>query len=107
MKKSMCSTDSLWYDESVYNAVMALNDKYPNAIPVFGGALGAFNALEVGDYDRFKSLMLEAINDAKFFKWHESALQVARRFCHLCYVDPMLVEVYIGLRLEEWIELNL
>ena len=107
MNKSMCSTDILWYDESVYNAIVALDCKYHNAIPVFGGALSAFNALEDGDYDKFKSLMLGAINDAKVFKWHESALEVARRFCRLCYVDPMLIEAYIGLRLEEWIKLNL
>ena len=105
----MCKSDQdiLWYDQSVYNAIMALDAKYHNAIPVFGGALGAFNALEVCDYDRFEALMLDAVDNAKFFKWHESAIEVARRFCRLCYVDPMLVEVYIGLRLEEWLELNL
>lgn len=107
MNNSMYSEDIKWYDQSVYNAIMALDSKYPNTIPVFGGALGAYNALEVGDYDRFEALMLDAVNDAKFYKWHESAIQVARRFCRLCYVDPMLIEVYIGLRLEEWLDLNL
>lgn len=107
MEKTMYSEDFTWYDKTVYHAIMTLSNKYPNAIPVFGGALGAYNALEAGDYDRFEALMLDAVDNAKFFKWHESAIEVARRFCRLCYIDPMLVEVYIGFRLEEWIELNL
>ena len=38
MKKSMYSTDIIWYDESVKSAIEELNAQYPNAIPVFGGA---------------------------------------------------------------------
>lgn len=101
MSKSMYSSDNLWYDQSVYNAIMALDAKYSNAIPVFGGALGAFNALEVGDVDRFEALMLDAVDKAPFYKWHESDIEVARRFCRLCYVDPMLAEVHLGMSLEE------
>lgn len=89
------STDTLWYDQSVYNSIMALDSKYNNAIPVFGGALGAFNALEVGDMDRFEALMTNAVDNAKFYKWHESPVEVARRFCHICCVDPMLIEAYL------------
>lgn len=92
MNKQQYSDDIMWYDQGVYNAIMSLSDKYPNTIPVFGGALGAFNALEVGDLDRFKALMTDAVDKAKFYEWHEPSVDVARRFCHLCFVDPALIE---------------
>jgi hypothetical protein len=95
------STDIIWYDKNVYKAIMALGEKYPNVIPVFGGALGAFNALEVGDIDRFEALMSNAVDNAKFYKWHESPAEVARRFCTICMVDPALIEAGFGMRFEE------
>ena len=104
MNKSMYSEDIIWYDISVYNSIMALNDKYSNAIPVFGGALSAFNALEVGDMDRFETLMADAIDCAEFYKWHEEPIDVARRFCALCHVDPALIEAHIGMRFVELFE---
>lgn len=96
MKKSMYSTDIIWYDTTVKSAIEKLGEKYPNAIPVFGGALSAYNAIKSGNFDGFVRLMFDAIDCAKFYGWHESANDVAIRFCHLCYVDPMLVKVYLA-----------
>ena len=101
MKKSMYSTDIIWYDLSVRTAIEKLDDKYPNAIPVFGGALGAKNSVDNGDLDKFIGAMINAVDNAKFYKWHEPSAQVARRFCNLCGVDPMLIEAGFGVRLEE------
>lgn len=101
----MYSDDILWYDPSVKTAIEELSEQYSNAIPVFGGALGAYNALEVGDYVKFEMMMLNAVDNAKFFRWHEPAITVARRFCRLCYVDPMLIEVHLGMGLDELLNL--
>ena len=98
------SNDFIWYDKSVYNAITTLDTKYPNTIPIFGGALGAYNALEVGDIDRFEALMTDAVDNAKFYKWHESSADVARRFCTICRVDPALIEAGFGMRFEELFE---
>ena len=99
----MYQSDIIWYDESVYNAVMALDDRYDNAIPVFGGALGAYNLIsaDTPDLEGFwRSLKIVAEN-AIFYKWHEGVVGAVRRFCHLCYIDPALIECYIGASIED------
>lgn len=103
MSKSMYQTDSTWYDKSIYNAIMSLDSKYPNAIPVFGGALHASKYVNCDspNFAQFVSFLPDLIHSVKFYKWHESAVQALRRFCHLCYVDPALVELYIGMSFAE------
>lgn len=100
------SNDFIWYDKSVYNAITALDAKYPNAIPVFGGALGAYEYINSStpDFDKFISCMVRVIDDAKFYNWHEGVVGALRRFCRLCYVDPALVELYIGMSFNELIK---
>ena len=103
MNKQLYSTDIVWYDESVYNAIMSLDSKYPNAIPVFGGALGAYNYInsDTPDLYSFVCSIKTVAENAVFYKWHEGAVGAIRRFCHLCYVDPMLIEAYIGATFED------
>ena len=92
-----------WYDQGVHNAIMSLNSKYPNAIPVFGGALGAYNCINCDkpDFSKFVSYLPDLIHSAKFHHWHEGAVGAIHRFCHLCMVDPALVEVYLGVSFAE------
>lgn len=103
-KNLMYSEDFQWYDPAIYNAIMALDNKYPNAIPVFGGALGAYNHInsEHPDFNKFIRCLPEVVHSAKFYSWHEGIVGAVRRFCHLCLVDPNLVEVYIGVSLDEF-----
>lgn len=103
MSKSMYSNDIIWYDEGVHNAIVALNEKHPNAIAIFGGALGAYNAIHCDepDFRAFTGYLTSLIHSAKFFEWHEGIVGALRRFCSLCLVDPMLIELYIGMTLEE------
>ena len=100
------STDTTWYDPAVYNAIIALDAKYPNAIPVFGGALGAYEHInsEHPNIKAFVFCLPEVVHSAKFHKWHEGTVGAVRRFCHLCLVDPQLVELYIGMPLHEFCE---
>ena len=102
-KNSMYSTDHIWYDQGVYNAIMTLGEKYPNAIPVFGGALSAYNNIHSNcpDYLSFVDSVLSAAKNAAFHNWHEDAVGTMRRFCRLCLVDPSLIEVYIDMSFAE------
>lgn len=103
MDKSMYSDDFIWYDKGVYNAITRLSTKYPNTIPVFGGALGAYNCVssDAPDLEKFISYFPEVAKNADFYNWHEGVVGALRRFCHICYVDPALVEIYMGMNLAE------
>lgn len=106
MDKTMNSTNIKWYDDAVHNAITALADKYDNAIPIFGGALGAYNCInsDSPDFQTFITYLPSVVSHAKFFKWHEGVIGALRTFCHLCFVDPMLVEAYIGMTFEQLCE---
>ena len=100
--------DIIWYDEGVHAAITALADKYDNAIPIFGGALGAYNYINNDslDYDSFVRCLSHVIHNAKFYNWHEGVVGALRRFCHLCYIDPALIELYIGMTFEKLCEVK-
>ncbi len=99
MSKIYADESIMWYDPSIKSAIEELDDQYPNAIPVFGGALSAAKYVHGDTFDlsKFCNLLANAIDNATFFGWHESSTEVARRFCHLCYIDPSLVEAYLGI----------
>lgn len=96
-------SDFIWYDQGVYNAIMALDSKHDNAIPIFGGALSAYNHINCDkpDYGKFIRCLITAAKDAKFYRWHEGPIGAMRTFCRLCFIDPMLIELYIGMSLAE------
>lgn len=108
MNNEQYSEDFLWYDKSIYNAISKLSAKYPNAIPVFGGALSAYNCVnsDTPDFEKFISFFPTVIKNADFYNWHEGAVGALRRFCHICYVDPSLVELYMGMNLAELVEVQ-
>lgn len=72
-----------------------LDEKYGNAIPIFGGAIFVHNIEGI-----VRSLP-HIIHSAKFFGWHDTLAGACRTFCSLCFTDYMLVEAYIGIRFEE------
>lgn len=102
MDKLAYSEDFNWYDDSVFNAILDLADKHENAIPVFSGALSAYNCINATtpDFATFVDYLKEVAHNAIFYSWYEGALGALRRFCRLCHVDPMLVELYLGAPLE-------
>lgn len=89
-------------DQGTIQRIMALDKKYPNAIPVFGGAAFAYNCIhaETPDFERFIEYLFAAVDFAHIRKWHEGLAGACRTFCHLCLVDPMLIEAYLGFRFE-------
>lgn len=86
---------------NVQKIIEELDNNYPNAIPVFGGALWAYEYAEKGDIKSFVKYLPNVISEAKFRKWHEGIAGALRRFCRICLVDPMLIEAYLGIRFEE------
>jgi hypothetical protein len=81
-------------------AIEALDEKYPNTIPIFGGALW------IKDIEGIIQSLPHVIQSAKFFNWHDTIANACRTFCSLCFVDPALVECYIGMKFEKLTEEN-
>ena len=79
-------------------AVEALDEKYGNAIPIFGGAIFVHNIEDI------IHTLPHVIHSAKFFKWHDTPANACRTFCHLCFTDPALVECAIGMKFEKLTE---
>ena len=88
----------------VKKVIEALDVKQPNAIPIFGGALWAYEYAKKGDIKTFVTYLPHVISEAKLRGWHEGVAGALRRFCHICFVDPMLIEAYLGIRFEELIK---
>ena len=86
---------------NVKQIIEQLADEHSSAIPIFGGALWAYEYAKVGDLANFVNYLPHVVSEAKFRHWHEGIDGALRRFCHICLVDPMLIEVYLGIRFEE------
>lgn len=85
-------------NETTMKMIEDLNDKHSHAISIFGGAV------YVQTIDDVINKLPHVIMMSKFYEWHESVAQACRTFCHLCFIDPMLVEAYIGMKFERLIE---
>lgn len=81
--------------ESTERAIIDLDDKYPNAIAIFGGAR------LVQNIDDIVGMLPTVVRTAKFFQWHETPANTCRTFCTLCFIDPALVECFIGTKFEK------
>ena len=86
--------------EFIRHEIECLDSQYPNAIPVFGCALWVYHDNDF-DSQRFISGLSHIINSAKFFKWHDGVIGAIRKYCHICMVDPAIVEVALGMKLED------
>lgn len=77
-----------------------LAEQHSNAIPIFGVALWIDGVEELVD------CLPNLIDDVKFWRWHDTPANACRTLCRLCFVDPMLVEAYIGMKFEKLTEGN-
>ena len=100
------SEECNWFDKGVHRAICSLAEKYDNAIPIFGGALGACEHINCDnpDFEKFTKCLLNVIDDAKFYKWHDGVVGALKTFCHICLVDYTLVEAHIGMTFEQLCE---
>lgn len=67
---------------------------HPNAIPVFGGAAFALNVMNCDNPDvpAFIDYLMNAIKNCEFWGYTDHT-EVAKIFCDLCLVDPMLIGI--------------
>lgn len=95
-----------FFDKGVQQTILELSEQYDNAIPVFGGALFVASCLhsDSPDFKHFVWGLQCVIHNARLYKWHESEADALRRWCHMCLVDPALVEAYLGMRFEQYCE---
>ena len=80
--------------------IEALDEKYPNAIPIFGGAIW----IDPADTDRIINHLPSIIQSAKMWNWHGGLADACRQFCHCLFIDPMLIEACIGMTFEKLTE---
>lgn len=67
-----------------------------SAISVLGGAAFAASAMEAGDWEGFCRFLLNVPSFATPTSWPNGIQDAMETFCHICMVDPRLVEVYLG-----------
>lgn len=82
--------------------IEALDSKYQNAIPIFGGALWIGHS----DIDGIIAHLPAIIRNAKFWNWHAGLADACRQFCHCLFVDPALIECCIGMSFEKLTEVK-
>lgn len=87
--------------EAIKKSIEALAEKHSNAIAIFGGAYFIDQDLET-----IVRYLPNIIRGAEFFKWHGGLADACRVFCHCLFVDPALVECYIGMKFEKLTEEN-
>lgn len=77
-----------------------LHEKHGNAIPIFGGAI----FIDGSDFEKVASYLPAIIRSAEFYKWHDTLANACRVFCHCLFIDPALMEIYIGYKFEDLVE---
>lgn len=80
--------------------IEALDEKHGNAIPIFGGAI----FIDGKDMKTVALYLPHIIRSAQFFKWHDTIANACRVFCHCLFIDPMLMELYIGESFEDFVD---
>lgn len=92
----MCLSDS------VRTEIRVLANKYPNenVVSIFGGAV---EDVEItNNLEMFCNHLIYIARRAAFWKWHKGVADAMRVYCHLCYVDPYLIEAYCGTTFDEF-----
>lgn len=88
---------------SIIETLESMEQKHPNTIPVLGFCRFAVNSADnLSDFIQF---IPNVAFNARFYNYDMGIANALRTFCHLCFVDPMLVEVYLGMTFEEVEEL--
>lgn len=78
-----------------------LQAQYNNAIAVFNGAYYANDIAKTGDIATFCEFLPGIARNAIFFQWHEGVAGALRRFCHMCLIDPALIEAYLDIKFKD------
>ena len=72
-----------------------------NSIAIYGGAYFLAQDIEDDTFTMDKMLvpLKHAVINARFFNPDVNTSSVIKNFCHLLLIDPALIELYFGFRL--------
>lgn len=87
----------------VTTVIRQMDDETHQAVAVLGGAQFAIEYVhnDTMNIDEFVLCLPYVARNAKFFHWPEGPVDALNRFCHICLVDPKLIEAYLGVTFEE------
>lgn len=104
-KQLLHSEDIVAYDTSIKAAVEHLDAQHPgeHVIAIFGGAI--WEDTHNINLEQFSKHLVQLAHNAVFFKWHKGIVDAMRTYCHLCYIDPALIECYWGQYFDEFAKL--
>lgn len=91
-----CAYADEWHDHIVAELTALDNLGYSHVHAIFGGALWDENT----PFDEFVDHLDSCARNAKFWKWPFGRADAVRRYCHMCYRDPALLEAYLGMPLD-------
>ena len=89
--------------EITMTRIERLNEQYNHFIPIFGGAYHAVEYVqpETMDLHKFVRYLANVPSNAKFYGWEKGVEDALNTFCHLCMIDPMLIELYLNTKFSE------
>ena len=91
------------YNEQTRAMINNIADQFPDESvhAIFGGAV----FIDHTDIDTIVDTLPRLMQSAKFFKWSKGIADACRTYCHICLIDPALIEAYIGMRFEALAEI--
>lgn len=80
-----------------------LSEQHKHFIPIFGGAYHAveYAQPETMDLHQFVGYLASVPRSAKFWGWEKGIEDALNTFCHLCMINPALIESYLNTRFSE------
>lgn len=107
MNNNKINKSSSIMDDIILNNLRAYSKRHDgvNAIPVMLPPCEVSVWLHSDNPD-FEAFVIKGIGrmlqGAMLHDWEESLAKACRDYCHICMVDPMLVEAYLQMRFEEF-----
>lgn len=71
----------------------------PKSIPIYGGLYHLYTHEDEPSLSSIVDCINECVRSAKFYEPETAPEKVVRNVCALCFIDPMLLEVYLGVRI--------
>ena len=87
--------------ERIIQELEKMDAEHSNDSAIFFGAIYDYQYIQNHEYEKFSEKLLYVIRDAIFYRWHDTPANAAKTYCHLCGIDPALIEVFLGKRLDD------
>ena len=84
------------FNDATYQILCDMSKTQPDVIPMYGGAV------YVSTIDELISCLPHIISYSRIKDY--DIIDSINTFCHICLMDPMLVQAYIGTAFEELIQ---